>query len=71
MPLPHTFVGFSTTDIQYYHLMCAWKEHEHIDFDFADFQLDDSILGSAPESDGVVDLTGFGKGPAVSLHCAV
>ena len=27
--------------------------------------------GSAPESDGVVDLTGFGKGPAVSLHCAV
>ncbi len=23
--------------------MCAWKAHEHIDFDFADFQLDEAI----------------------------
>ena len=43
MALPRTFVGFSSTDIQYYHLMCAWKEHEHIDFDFADFQIDEAI----------------------------
>jgi hypothetical protein len=43
MPLPRTFVGFSSTDIGQYHLMCAWKAHEHIDFDFADFQLDEAI----------------------------
>jgi hypothetical protein len=24
-------------------MMCAWKAHEHIDFDFADFQLDLAI----------------------------
>jgi len=23
--------------------MCAWKAHEHIDFNFADFQLDEAI----------------------------
>ncbi|WP_397409513.1 TIR domain-containing protein [Polaromonas sp.] len=39
MGLPRTFVGFSSTDINYYRLMLAWKEHEHIDFDFADCQL--------------------------------
>jgi MTH538 TIR-like domain (DUF1863) len=43
MALPRTFVGFSSTDIGYYRLMCAWKAHEHIDFDFADFQLDEAI----------------------------
>jgi hypothetical protein len=43
MPLPRTFVGFSSTDILHYRLMCAWKAHEHIDFDFADFQLDEAI----------------------------
>lgn len=31
---PRTFVGVSSTDIKYYRLMLAWKEHEHIDFDF-------------------------------------
>lgn len=36
MALPRTFVGFSSTDIRSYWLMCAWKEHEHIDFDFVD-----------------------------------
>jgi hypothetical protein len=41
--LPRTFVGFSSTDIGQYRLMCAWKAHEHIDFDFADFQLDQAI----------------------------
>lgn len=43
MPLPRTFVGFSSTDILQYHLMCAWKAHEHIDFDFVDFQLGEAI----------------------------
>lgn len=43
MALPRTFVGFSSTDIQRYRLMCAWKAHEHIDFDFADFQLDEAV----------------------------
>jgi len=32
MALPRTFVGFSSSDISYYHLMCAWKAHDHIDF---------------------------------------
>lgn len=39
MGLPRTFVGFSSTDIRYYRLMQAWKEHEHIDFNFTDCQL--------------------------------
>lgn len=39
MGLPRTFVGFSSTDIHYYRLMLAWKEREHIDFNFADCQL--------------------------------
>lgn len=38
MNLPRTFVGFSSTDIQAYRLMQAWKAHEHIDFDFCDCQ---------------------------------
>jgi hypothetical protein len=28
--------------------MCAWKAHEHIDFDFADFQLDEAINSRTP-----------------------
>jgi hypothetical protein len=43
MALPRTFVGFSSADIRSYRMMCAWKSHEHIDFDFADFQLDEAI----------------------------
>ncbi len=43
MGLPRTFVGFSSTDIHYYRLMLAWKANEHIDFNFADFQLDQEI----------------------------
>lgn len=39
MGLPRTFVGFSSTDIKYYRLMLAWKENEHIDFNFTDCQL--------------------------------
>lgn len=43
MGLPRTFVGFSSTDIRYYRLMQAWKAHEHIDFDFADCQLENEV----------------------------
>lgn len=43
MGLPRAFVGFSSTDIRYYRLMLAWKEHEHIDFNFADCQLSSEI----------------------------
>ncbi|MDB5810440.1 MAG: hypothetical protein JWN94_2562 [Betaproteobacteria bacterium] len=43
MGLPRTFVGFSSTDIKSYYLMCAWKENEHIDFNFTDCQLAQEI----------------------------
>ena len=43
MGLPRTFVGFSSTDINYYSLMKAWKENKNIDFDFADCQLVNDI----------------------------
>lgn len=46
--LARTFVSFSYTDIQRYYLMCAWKAHEHIDFNFADFQLDEAVNSSDP-----------------------
>ena len=39
MGLPRTCVGFSTTDALRYYLMTAWKEHEKIDFDFCDCEL--------------------------------
>jgi hypothetical protein len=39
MGLPRTFVGFSSNDIRSYHMMQAWKENEHIDFNFTDCQL--------------------------------
>ena len=37
------FVGFSSTDIHYYHLMCAWKNNSKIDFNFIDCQLHEEI----------------------------
>jgi hypothetical protein len=43
MELARTFVSFSSTDIGRYHMMCAWKANEHIDFNFADFQLEEKI----------------------------
>lgn len=46
--LPRTFVSFSSTDKGRYDLMCAWKAHEHIDFNFADFQLDEAINSKTP-----------------------
>jgi hypothetical protein len=39
MGLPRTFIGFSSSDIHYYRLMHAWKENEHIEFNFTDCQL--------------------------------
>lgn len=49
MGLPRTFIGFSSTDIHYYRLMCAWKANYHIDFDFTDCQLQ-SELNSEDEN---------------------
>ena len=43
MGLPRTFVGFSSTDIHYYHLMQAWKQNERIDFNFTDCQLSSEL----------------------------
>jgi antiphage defense system Thoeris ThsB-like protein len=41
--LARTFVSFSSADKGRYDLMRAWKAHEHINFNFADFQLDEAI----------------------------
>lgn len=46
--LPRTFVSFSSADKGRYDLMCAWKAHESIDFNFADFQLDEAINSMTP-----------------------
>jgi hypothetical protein len=46
--LARTFVSFSDTDKGRYDLMCAWKAHEHIPFNFADFQLDEAINSQTP-----------------------
>lgn len=46
MALPRTFVSFSSTDFGCYQMMRAWKAHDHIDFDFADFQIDEAIKSS-------------------------
>lgn len=43
MALPRTFVEFSSTDLHYYRLMQAWKENEHIDFNFIDCQLTSEV----------------------------
>lgn len=43
MGLPRTFVGFSSTDIQSYRLMTAWKANEHIDFNFTNCQLGEAV----------------------------
>lgn len=48
MELARTFVSFSSSDIQRYHMMRAWKAREHIDCNFADFQLEEAIKSSNP-----------------------
>jgi Thoeris protein ThsB, TIR-like domain len=46
--LARTFVSFSSADKGRYDLMRAWKAHEHINFNFADFQLDEAINSKTP-----------------------
>jgi hypothetical protein len=48
MNLPRTFVSFSSADKRPYDLMRAWKAHDHIAFNFADFQLDEAINSQNP-----------------------
>jgi hypothetical protein len=43
MGLPRAFVGFSSSDINYYRMMQAWKANERMDFNFADVQLETEI----------------------------
>lgn len=43
MGLPRTFISFSSSDIHYYRLMQAWKNHENFDFNFTDCQLSTEI----------------------------
>ena len=49
MGLPRTFVGFSSADIGMYNIMCAWKKHKDIDFNFADCQLERAIESSSED----------------------
>jgi hypothetical protein len=49
MGLSRTFVGFSSTDIHYYRLMQAWKNHDNIDFNFADCQLSSEVNSDSEE----------------------
>jgi hypothetical protein len=46
--LARTFVSFSSADKGRYDLMTAWKAHEHIPFNFADFQLDEALDSISP-----------------------
>jgi len=41
-------VSFSSVDKGSYDLMRAWKAHKHINFNFADFQLDEAINLKTP-----------------------
>lgn len=43
MELPRTFVSFSSTDEKHYAMTDAWRANEHIDFNFADFQIEEAI----------------------------
>lgn len=43
MTLSRTFVSFSSTDINSFRLMQAWKANTRIDFNFADLQLSSEI----------------------------
>jgi hypothetical protein len=46
--LARTFVSFSSPDITYYRTMMMWNANENIDFNFADFQLDEAINSQNP-----------------------
>ena len=43
MGLSNAFVGFSSTDIDDYRLMQAWRVNNKIDLDFNDCQLNDAV----------------------------
>lgn len=43
MGLPHVYVGFSSTDLHWYHLMKAWKRSDNTSFNFADCGLRSEI----------------------------
>ncbi|KGJ88996.1 TIR domain-containing protein [Colwellia psychrerythraea] len=43
MELSNAFVGFSSTDIDDYRLMQAWRTNNKIDLDFNDCQLNDAL----------------------------
>ena len=43
MGISRTFVGFSSTDILSYRLMCAWKASDKMAFNFIDCQLKNSL----------------------------
>src|SRR5216683_1370732 len=46
-----TYVDFASEDINYYYLMKAWRENEHIDFDFFDaHDLNVALDTSQPET---------------------
>jgi hypothetical protein len=46
-----TYVAFASEDINYYYLMKAWRENEHIDFDFFDaHDLNIALDTSQPET---------------------
>ncbi len=46
-----TYVAFASEDINYYYLMKAWRENEHIDFDFFDaHDLNVALDTSQPET---------------------
>ena len=41
-------MSFSSADITYYRTMMMWNANENIDFNFADFQLDEAIDSQNP-----------------------
>lgn len=43
MPLPRTFVSFSSTDYNCYQMMRAWKANDNTDFNFVDCQLERAL----------------------------
>ena len=51
MGLPRTFVGFSSTDRHMYELMGAWRKNTHLDFNFADCQLNMALDADFGERD--------------------
>jgi hypothetical protein len=54
-----TYVAFASEDIRYYWLMEAWRNNDHIDFDFYDaHDLYISLDTSLPESDLPKELRG-------------